>query len=282
MIAKVHKSRCVEIQGLVVHYCELNPHLPRTIVMLRGFRSSDQGLMSLAEQFSDFHIIIPDFPGYGQTDELNVSHTIYAYAQVINNFINTLGLKNITLIGHSFGGLVSLVYASEHPELVSKLVLLSPVPKPTLASRATSLYYIIGRALPEPLSRHWLTSSSIHQPIRHFVARTQDPALLAKIMSEGERELQELRPNINIENYLSLINFDPTEWVERLKVPTLVISGDKDRLTHPTDIINTYNSEIINLKIIEGMGHYSPSENPAELYQLCQAWFKEDAEVAKL
>ena len=276
MIADMQNSHCVELSGLNVHYWEHGPHLPKTVVMLRGFRSSDEGLMSLAAQFSDFHLIIPDFPGYGQTDELTIPHTVSAYAKVIFDLLISLKLKEITLIGHSFGGLVALVCASQHPELISKLVLIAPVSKPNIISRFTSLYYIIGRVLPEPLGRHWLTSRSIHQPIRNYVVRTQDPQLHAQIMSEGERELKELRPNINIENYLSLINFDPTQWLEQLEVHALVIAGDKDRLTRPSDIIDTYSSEMVTIKIIEGLGHYSPTENPAELRQLCQAWFSEE------
>ena len=250
--------------------------------MLRGFRSSDEGLMKLAEEFSGYHLIIPDFPGYGQTAELEVDHSVKAYAEVIASLITWLGLKDIILMGHSFGALVGLVCAGDHPEAISKLVLIAPVPRPSLLSRASSIYFLIGRALPSPLKRHWLTNRTIHRPMRNFVARTHDPVIHAEVMLEGERELRELRPNINIENYLSLVSCDPTLWIQRLAMPTLVVTGDADRLTRVPDVISTYQSPRITIRVLQGLGHYSPSENPAEVAQQIQAWLDVPAAATRL
>ena len=238
--------------------------------------------MKLAEQFSAYHLIIPDFPGYGQTAELDIDHSVKAYADVIGSLIKQLGIKNITLMGHSFGALVGLVCAADHPESIMRLVLIAPVPKPNLISRASSIYFLIGRALPAPLDHRWLTNRTIHRPVRSFIVRTNDPIIQAEIMREGERELKELRPNINVENYLSLVSCDPAQWIHKLVVPTLIITGDADRLTRVADIVNTYQSPLITIRVIAGLGHFAPSENPAEVAQQVQAWIEIPAAAKRL
>lgn len=265
-------SHTISVNGLQVHYWQSNPQSSRTLVMLHGFRSSHQGLMKLAQEFPDHHLIIPDFPGYGDTAELASENTIPAYADVIAGLISGLGLKQITLMGHSFGAIVGLAYAAAHPEAILNLVLVSPVPKPNLVSRAGSLYYLIGRALPAPLDRQWLTNRLLQRPVRELVMRTNDPVIHSEVMDEGERELEDLRPNINLQNYFSLASIDPTVWLAQLQVPILVVAGDSDRLTRLTDIIHTYQSPGVTIEIIEGMGHFAPAEIPAEISLTVQQW----------
>lgn len=266
-------SHITVVDGLAVHYWESNPKAPHTLVMLHGFRSSHQGLMKLAQEFPEHHLIIPDFPGYGLTQELEGErHTIAAYADVIGGLLDKLDLHSVTLMGHSFGALVGLAYAAEHPERVLNLVMISPVPKPNLVSRAGGLYYLIGSALPAPLDKHWLTSRRLQRPVRNFVSRNDDPLIHAEVMDEGERELDDLRPNINLENYFSLANVHPDEWLEQLSIPTLIVAGDADRLTRLSDVIHSYEHPLVRIETIEGMGHFAPAEIPAEISHTVQAW----------
>lgn len=242
--------------------------------MLHGFRSSHEGLMKLAHEFPEHHLIIPDFPGYGQTDELGDKHTVGAYAEFVANFLDELDLKNVTLLGHSFGALIALTYAAENPGRVLDLVLISPVPKPTIVSRAGTLYYRIGGALPAPLNRHWLTNRTIHRPVRSLIVRADDPVLRAEVMSEGEKELEVLKPHINVQNYLSLASIDPSPWLDKIDRPILVIAGDADPLTHLSDVTRTYTHPSVTLKIIPGMGHFAPAEIPARIAETARQWLK--------
>ncbi len=264
--------RFIQLGRLKMAYWENNAQATRTLVMLHGFRSSHQGLMKLAQEFPDHHLIIPDFPGYGQTDELSGEHNVEAYANVIAGLIDALDLSDITIMGHSFGALVGLAYTAAHPERVLNLVLISPVPKFNLVNKAGSLYYLIGRALPAPLDKHWLTSRRLQRPVRSFVMRTEDPVIHAEVMNEGERELEDLRPKVNLENYFSLASVNPTVWLEHLQAPTLVVAGDSDRLTRLSDVIHTYQCPVVTFSIIEGMGHFAPAEIPAEISRTVQSW----------
>ncbi len=267
-------SHIVRINDLNVNYWESGAHLKPTIVMLHGFRSSHEGLMKLAQEFPDHHLIIPDFPGYGETDELTDKHTVGAYAKFVAAFIHHLDLDNVTLLGHSFGALIALTYAAEHPGHVLNLVLISPVPKPTIVSRAGTLYYRIGGALPAPLNRHWLTNRTLHRPVRSLIVRADDPILRAEVMSEGEKELDVLKPHINVQNYLSLASIDPTPWIDKIETPILVITGDADPLTHLSDVTRTYDRPGVTFEIIHGMGHFAPAEIPARIAETARTWLQ--------
>src|SRR4051812_40422136 len=180
--------------------------------MLRGFRSSDRGLIKFALEFKDYNVIIPSYPGYDATEELEERHTALAYANFIRDFAGFLDLKNVTLIGHSFGTLVGLIYATEHPGRIKNLILIAPIPKPNATVKASSLYFRIGQILPPPLDYKGLTSRLIQDPIRHYVIQSKHPDITAEIMAEGEQELRELKPKINTENFISVGEINPEQW----------------------------------------------------------------------
>jgi 1,2-diacylglycerol 3-beta-galactosyltransferase len=281
MRTKYNHSRSIKVRGLRIHYLESRSEITETIVMLHGFRSSHEGLMKLADQFPNSHLIIPDFPGYGESDELQTgNNTVTAYANVIAGLIRKLKLTNVTLLGHSFGALVGLACAAEHPTFVQRLIMVSPVPRPNIVTRAGGIYYRIGRALPAPLDREWLTNSAIQKQMRGYIVRTDDPVIYAEVMSEGERELKNLHANINLENYFSLSSIDPAKWLTQLKtLPVLVVTGDADPLTPLEDVIIGYQLPGITLKVIEGMGHFSPAEIPVDIANVIRQWMKTSGNI---
>lgn len=265
----------ITIGGKRIHYWESNPDKHPVLLMLHGFRSSHQGLMKLAARFPDFHLVIPDFPGYGMTDEIVGQQDLAVYPRFIESFINTIRIKDFAIIGHSFGAVVGLMYAASNPTRVNQLILVSPVPKANLISRAGAFYYLVGRALPAPLDKKWLTIRTLQRPVRALVIQTHDPIVYADVMAEGELELEALNPKVNIENYLSLAAFEPVSWVTRISIPILVIAGDADRLTPLADIKSSYQSDHTTLKVISGMGHFAPAEIPVEIATVVHEWLTE-------
>ncbi|HYH01089.1 MAG TPA: alpha/beta fold hydrolase [Terriglobales bacterium] len=72
-----------------------------------------------------FHIIAPDHIGFGLSDKpLDPTyHTLVRHTENLSTLIATLGLRNITLVTHGWGGPIGLGYATAHPENISRLVL---------------------------------------------------------------------------------------------------------------------------------------------------------------
>jgi len=264
------------INGHKVQYWQSNPSASKHLLMLRGFRSSNRGLVKFALEFEGYNVIIPSYPGYDATEELQERHTALAYAKFIRDFADFLKLSDVTLIGHSFGTLVGLIYATEYPGRVKNLVLIAPIPKPNTSVKASSLYFRIGQILPPPLDYKWLTSRLIQDPIRRYVIQSRHRDIKADIMDEGEQELRELKPKINTENFISVGEINPEAWLQKLNIPTLVIAGSKDRLTQLRDVLRTYTRPGIDLTVVPGMGHYAPSEIPGQLKTIIHTWLEKN------
>jgi len=96
-----------------------------TIVLLHGFAEDKDIWLKTAKLLTPhFHLIIPDLPGWGESSrDANGSHDIDAQAARFDAFVQALRLQGFILAGHSTGGAVAGVYASEHPEHVAALAL---------------------------------------------------------------------------------------------------------------------------------------------------------------
>jgi pimeloyl-ACP methyl ester carboxylesterase len=97
-----------------------------TIVLLHGFDSRKEVWLPVARLLTaHFHLVIPDLPGWGQSSRVpGGNYDIDAQAARLQDFMQALGLQRVLLVGHSMGGAIAGVYATEHPEHVGELALL--------------------------------------------------------------------------------------------------------------------------------------------------------------
>jgi pimeloyl-ACP methyl ester carboxylesterase len=125
-IAKV-AYRTVEIEGLDIFYREAGPKDGPVILLLHGFPSSSHMFRNLIPLLADtYHVVAPDFPGYGQSSAPPVDEFDYTYshfARVIEQFTETLGLKSYALYLQDIGSSVGYRLAVSHPERVTALVI---------------------------------------------------------------------------------------------------------------------------------------------------------------
>ncbi len=97
-----------------------------TLVLLHGFGGSRENWLPTARYLGrNFHLIIPDLPGYGASSPIpGADAGVHAQAQRLAGFVDALKLQHFALAGHSMGGAIAGVYAAEHPERVGALALL--------------------------------------------------------------------------------------------------------------------------------------------------------------
>ena len=97
-----------------------------TLVLLHGFGGSRENWLPTARYLvRNFHLLIPDLPGYGASSPIpGADAGVHAQARRLAGFVDALKLQHFALAGHSMGGAIAGVYAAEHPDRVAALALL--------------------------------------------------------------------------------------------------------------------------------------------------------------
>lgn len=116
--------RTIEVDGTEVFYREGWDVTARTLLLLHGFPSSSTQYQSLMERLEDrYHVIAPDYPGFGQSPPLSGTTTFDRIADVIDGFTEAKHLERFSLYMFDFGSPVGFRLATRHPERVQGLVL---------------------------------------------------------------------------------------------------------------------------------------------------------------
>ncbi|MBD2775344.1 alpha/beta fold hydrolase [Iningainema tapete] len=116
----------INIDGLDIFYREAGlPDAP-TILLLHGFPTSSHMFRNLISDLADrFHLVAPDYPGFGNSSMPTVDEFEYTFdhlAEVIDKFIEALGLKKYSLYVMDYGAPVGYRIAVKHPERVEALI----------------------------------------------------------------------------------------------------------------------------------------------------------------
>jgi pimeloyl-ACP methyl ester carboxylesterase len=118
--------RTVKVEGLSIFYREVGPKDAPVILLLHGLPSSSRMFQPLLTRLAgDYHLVAPDYPGYGHSDWPDPKQFEYTFdhiASVMNGFTETLGLSHYTLYMQDYGGPVGFRMALAHPERVQALI----------------------------------------------------------------------------------------------------------------------------------------------------------------
>ncbi len=112
----------IVIDGLSIFYCEAGPRDGPTLLLLHGLPSSSRMFDPLFDRLADrYHLIAPDYPGFGHSDWPNpkeFAYTFDRYAEIMARFTEALAIPRYTLYMQDYGGPVGFRMALTHPERV--------------------------------------------------------------------------------------------------------------------------------------------------------------------
>jgi pimeloyl-ACP methyl ester carboxylesterase len=118
--------RTIQIDGLSIFYREAGAKDAPVLLLLHGLPSSSRMFEPLFARLSDrYHLIAPDYPGFGHSDWPDpkaFAYTFDQYAEVMNHFTEALGLSRYTLYMQDYGGPVGFRMILAHPERAEALI----------------------------------------------------------------------------------------------------------------------------------------------------------------
>lgn len=204
------------------------------LVYLHGWGQNIQMMMPIAKPFIKEHnVLIIDLPGFGNSDEPNEILSIYDYADIVHEIVRKVKMKNPIIIGHSFGGKITIAYSIKYE--TSKIVLLaSPykqnIKKPTFKMRV----YKFVKKIP------------VINKLEGFVKK--------HVGSTDYRNASETMRKILVNH----VNLDLTEEVKKIDVPSLLIWGTNDEAVSIEDA-KELEKLIPNAGLVEyeGCTHYA-------------------------
>ena len=120
----LHKT--VQVDGLDIFYREAGSRTAPTVLLLHGFPTSSHMFRDLIPQLAgDYHVVAPDYPGYGNSSMPRVDEFDYTFdnlANVVEKFTEKLGLDSYSIYLMDYGAPVGFRLATRHPERVDALI----------------------------------------------------------------------------------------------------------------------------------------------------------------
>ena len=235
----------ININGVKTNYQVFGEGKP--FLILHGWGSNSDRWVKEAEIISakGFKVIIPDLPGFGLSDKLTKPWTDNDYVKWFEEFTKALNIENFYLLGYSFGGALAAKITVKYPQRVQKLFLTAAavIRKKTAQKDASAKISKLIKLF------HFLPGYIFfRKAIYKFVIRKSD-----YIYTEG----------IMKQTYLNVISDDVSFNLPFIRVPTVIIWGDKDQSV-PMEDARLINEKIKNSKlvVIPGADHLMHKQLP--------------------
>ncbi|MDG6941739.1 MAG: alpha/beta hydrolase [Nitrososphaerota archaeon] len=178
------------------------------------------------------------------------------YAESVHSFIAELGLKRPAVCGHSMGGAIVLDLAISHPDDLGALVLVST------GAKLGVNQLILDGLRDQPMS-------TIEKVITPWSFSSIDLGL----GREARTALSISNLPVFLNDYLACQGFDVRSELPKIGAKTLIVCGDKDRMTPPSwsEYLNA-NIQGSELHFVNGSGHMLPLERPQALARVIQSF----------
>lgn len=242
----------MNIKDIYINYVEYGNKKGEYVVLLHGWGQNIEMMDPIGKGLAkDYHIIILDLPGFGKSSEPPYGYTVYDYYEVLCEFFDKLKIKKPILIGHSFGGRLSIIYAAK--KKVKKVVLLaSPFKRSTKKNTFKVKLLKFMKKVP--------------------IIKELEDFMKTKIGSTDYRNATPTMRSVLV----NTVNEDLTEYLKQIEAPTILIWGDLDDSAPIEDA--RYAETIMKdaaLIVYEGCTHYAYLERINQTINILNSFLKE-------
>lgn len=235
----------IVIKKIKVNYIDEGVGTP--VIFLQGWGTNIELYKKITDKMATLgRIIALDLPGFGKTAEPPTAWNVEEYTDFVIEFIKKLKLKKVIFMGHSFGGriIIKLMTKLKKEFEVEKIILLDSAgikPKTTFKKQIKQKWFKICKKV-----------------ANSKVGRKLSPGLVEKMQKKhGSADYRNATPLMR-QVMVKAINEDLTNLLPNIKVPTLLIWGDKDTATPISDAqIMEKLIPDAGLVVLKNTGHYS-------------------------
>ncbi|WP_298760929.1 alpha/beta fold hydrolase [uncultured Psychroserpens sp.] len=233
-------------------------------VILHGFLGMSDNWKTLGNKFAEagFEMHLVDQRNHGRSfhnDEFNYE----VLSEDLKRYSDTHQLENMTLLGHSMGGKTAMLFASEYPDLVSKLMVADISPRYYPVHHDTILAGLSALDFNDIKSR-----GAADTFLSQYVPEPGVRMFLLKNLYWIEKGQLGLRINLDVlkENVIEVGEALPIH--SKFENPTLFLRGDKSEYVMPTDekLIKQH-FPLAAIETITNAGHWLHAENPKDFYE---------------
>ncbi len=257
-------SDYISVLGMDVHY-SVDGEGDKPFVLIHGTGASLNTWDAWVKELgSDFKIYRFDVPGFGLTGPNPEKRYDLAFYNVfMESLMDKLRLKNFHIAGNSFGGFLAWNYTLRHPERVDKMVLLDAsgypekdkeLPIGFRLAKHKQLSKILEKVTPRSIVEKTTLAAYENDEL---VSEEIKDRYFELLLRKGNREaIMGRMQQINNDNYFKIKN---------IKVPTLILWGDKDELV-PVSHAYRFHKDIqgSDLVVYENIGHVPMEEIPEQ------------------
>jgi pimeloyl-ACP methyl ester carboxylesterase len=224
------------------------------IVILHGWGSSSRSWEKVAMLLEEagFSVYVPNLPGFGGTKPPKKNWGVGDYGKWVSDYIETINQDNVILLGHSFGGRISIKMAAEkYCPRVSGLILVGAAGIRHFNTREQAASWAAKKS-------RMFKSLPGYQYLRWFFYRF---ILRKKDYYEARGIMREILKRV--------VEEDMMPYLEEINIPTLLVWGERDKMTPLSDgYLMSRKITGSSLKIIPQAGHAVNLEKPEELVRI--------------
>ena len=256
------------VDGVSIFYREAGPPDAPVVLLLHGFPTSSHMFRNLIPALADrYHVIAPDYPGFGDSaapDHTQFAYTFAHYADLVDGLVEQLGAKRYAMYVMDYGAPVGYRLALKHPERVSALIV-----------QNGNAYEEGLKAFWDPIKAYWADGSQAHRDALSFLVL---PATTKFQYTDGVSDLTRIDPdnwlhdqvlldrpgNKDIQldlfhDYGSNVPLYPQfqAFFRERKPPTLIVWGKNDKI-FPADGAGPYLRDLPNAELhLLDTGHFA-------------------------
>jgi pimeloyl-ACP methyl ester carboxylesterase len=287
-VAVTHHRRAI-VDGIGIFYREAGPANAPVVLLLHGFPTSSHMFRNLIPVLADrYHVIAPDYPGFGQSDmpdHKRFAYTFDRFGDLVDGLLNQLGVQRYAMYVMDYGAPVGWRLALRHPERITGLI----VQNGNAYDEGLKEFW-------DPIKAYWSDASAAKRQALSFLVA---PETTRFQYTDGVKDVSRIAPdnwvqdqamldrpgNADIQldlfyDYRTNLPLYPAvqAWLRAKQPPTLIVWGANDKI-FPADGAHPYLRDLPHAEMhLLDTGHFALEDKLDEMAPLIHSFL--DRKVA--